>query len=65
MDGVRPLTAHPPRRLAFSVIATVVLGLRGPDRQALFAAIKICTRGLFFLPLRLLVRASCVHPAPA
>ncbi|MCH9714773.1 MAG: hypothetical protein K0U63_09535 [Cyanobacteria bacterium] len=65
MDGVRPLTAHPRRPLPSSVIATVMLGLKGPDRQALFAAFKIWTRGLFCLPLRLLVRASCVHPAAA
>jgi cytochrome P450 len=41
------------RRFAFSVIATVVLGLEGADRDALFADFEIWTRGLFSLPLRL------------
>ncbi|MCP9817483.1 cytochrome P450 [Synechococcus sp. GreenBA-s] len=41
------------RRFAFSVIATVVLGLEGPDRDALFTDFEIWTRALFSLPLPL------------
>ena len=41
------------RRFAFSVIATVVLGLEGDDREALFADFEIWTRALFSLPLAL------------
>lgn len=39
------------RRFAFTVIATVVLGLDGDDREALFADFEIWTRGLFSFPL--------------
>jgi hypothetical protein len=39
------------RRFAFTVIATVVLGLEGDDREALFADFEIWTRGLFSFPL--------------
>jgi cytochrome P450 len=39
------------RRFAFSVIATVVLGLDGDDREALFADFEIWTKGLFSFPL--------------
>jgi cytochrome P450 len=38
------------RRFAFSVIATVVLGLEGDDRDALFADFEIWTKALFSLP---------------
>ncbi|MEO1002632.1 MAG: cytochrome P450 [Cyanobacteria bacterium J06638_7] len=41
------------RRFAFTVIATVVLGLEGQDREALFADFEIWTKGLFSLPLAL------------
>ncbi|WP_411867219.1 cytochrome P450 [Vulcanococcus limneticus] len=41
------------RRFAFTVIATVVLGLEGPDRDALFADFEIWTRALFSVPLPL------------
>jgi cytochrome P450 len=41
------------RRFAFSVIATVVLGLEGDDRDALFRDFEIWTRALFSLPLAL------------
>jgi cytochrome P450 len=39
------------RRFAFTVIAEVVLGLAGADRDALFADFEIWTRALFSLPL--------------
>jgi cytochrome P450 len=39
------------RRFAFRVIAEVVLGLEGEDREALFADFEIWTRALFSLPL--------------
>ena len=39
------------RRFAFSVIATVVLGLEGDDRDALFADFEIWTRALFSVPI--------------
>ncbi|MCP9926315.1 cytochrome P450 [Cyanobium sp. CH-040] len=39
------------RRFAFTVIATVVLGLEGDDREALFADFEIWTQGLFSFPL--------------
>lgn len=39
------------RRFAFSVIASVVLGLEGDDRDALFQDFEIWTRALFSLPL--------------
>ncbi|MEB3168810.1 MAG: cytochrome P450 [Synechococcaceae cyanobacterium] len=38
------------RRFAFSVIASVVLGLEGEDRDALFADFEIWTKALFSLP---------------
>lgn len=38
------------RRFAFTVIANVVLGLEGEDRDALFADFEIWTRALFSLP---------------
>ncbi len=41
------------RRFAFTVIATVVLGLEGADREALFSDFEIWTRGLFSFPLAL------------
>jgi len=41
------------RRFAFSVIASVVLGLEGDDRDALFQDFEIWTRALFSLPLAL------------
>ncbi|MEB3256486.1 MAG: cytochrome P450 [Synechococcaceae cyanobacterium] len=41
------------RRFAFSVIATVVLGLAGDDRDALFADFEIWTRALFSVPIAL------------
>jgi cytochrome P450 len=41
------------RRFAFSVIATVVLGLEGDDREALFQDFEIWTRALFSIPLAL------------
>jgi cytochrome P450 len=41
------------RRFAFSVIATVVLGLEGDDRDALFRDFEIWTRALFSVPLAL------------
>ncbi|NDD69970.1 MAG: cytochrome P450, partial [Synechococcaceae bacterium WB9_4xC_028] len=39
------------RRFAFSVIATVVLGLEGSDVEALFADFEIWTRALFSVPI--------------
>lgn len=45
-----PLVARM-RRFAFSVIATVVLGLDGADREALFRDFEIWTRALFSIPL--------------
>jgi cytochrome P450 len=39
------------RRFAFAVIATVVLGLDGEARDALFADFEIWTRALFSVPL--------------
>lgn len=39
------------RRFAFTVIATVVLGLEGDDREALFVDFEIWTRALFSLPV--------------
>ena len=39
------------RRFAFTVIAQVVLGLDGGDRDALFADFEIWTRALFSIPL--------------
>ena len=39
------------RRFAFTVIAEVVLGLEGPDRDALFIDFEIWTRALFSLPV--------------
>jgi cytochrome P450 len=39
------------RRFAFTVIAQVVLGLEGDDRDALFADFEIWTRALFSIPL--------------
>ncbi|MFM9111630.1 MAG: cytochrome P450 [Prochlorococcaceae cyanobacterium] len=39
------------RRFAFSVIAGVVLGLDGPDRDALFRDFELWTRALFAIPL--------------
>ena len=45
-----PLVARM-RRFAFSVIATVVLGLQGDDRDALFADFEIWTRALFSIPI--------------
>ena len=39
------------RRFAFSVIATVVLGLEGGDVEALFADFEIWTRALFSVPI--------------
>ncbi len=41
------------RRFAFAVIATVVLGLEGPDRDALFVDFEIRTQALFSIPLAL------------
>jgi cytochrome P450 len=41
------------RRFAFAVIATVVLGLEGADRDALFADFEIWTKALFSVPLPL------------
>ena len=41
------------RRFAFRVIATVVLGLDGDDRDALFADFEIWTRALFSVPIAL------------
>ncbi|MFM7085542.1 MAG: cytochrome P450 [Cyanobium sp.] len=41
------------RRFAFAVIATVVLGLEGEEREALFLDFEIWTRALFSLPLAL------------
>ena len=41
------------RRFAFSVIATVVLGLEGDDRDALFVDFEIWTRALFSIPIAL------------
>ena len=41
------------RRFAFSVIATVVLGLEGSDREALFADFELWTRALFSIPIAL------------
>ncbi len=39
------------RRFAFTVIATVVLGLEGEDREALFHDFELWSRALFSLPL--------------
>jgi cytochrome P450 len=39
------------RRFAFEVIATVVLGLRGQNLEALFLDFEIWSRGLFAVPL--------------
>lgn len=39
------------RRFAFSVIAEVVLGLEGSDRDALFADFEIWTKALFSIPV--------------
>ncbi len=39
------------RRFAFEVIATVVLGLRGQNLEALFLDFEIWSKGLFALPL--------------
>ncbi|MFM7452955.1 MAG: cytochrome P450 [Cyanobium sp.] len=39
------------RRFAFTVIAQVVLGLEGGDRDTLFADFEIWTRALFSIPL--------------
>jgi cytochrome P450 len=39
------------RRFAFTVIAEVVLGLEGADRDALFIDFEIWTRALFSIPL--------------
>lgn len=39
------------RRFAFSVIATVVLGLEGADRDALFTDFEIWTKALFSVPI--------------
>jgi cytochrome P450 len=39
------------RRFAFTVIAEVVLGLEGADRDALFADFEIWTQALFSIPL--------------
>ena len=47
-----PLAARM-RRFAFAVIATVVLGLEGPDRDALFVDFEIWTQALFSIPLAL------------
>ena len=41
------------RRFAFAVIATVVLGLEGDDRDALFSDFEIWTRALFSVPVAL------------
>ena len=41
------------RRFAFRVIATVVLGLDGDDRDALFTDFEIWTRALFSVPIAL------------
>ena len=41
------------RRFAFAVIATVVLGLEGDDRDALFNDFEIWTRALFSIPVPL------------
>jgi hypothetical protein len=41
------------RRFAFTVIAGVVLGLEGADRDALFADFEFWTRGLFSIPVAL------------
>jgi cytochrome P450 len=41
------------RRFAFTVIAQVVLGLDGDDREALFHDFEIWTRALFSVPLAL------------
>ena len=46
----RPLAARM-RRFAFAVIATTVLGLDGPSRDALFADFEIWTKALFSIPL--------------
>jgi cytochrome P450 len=39
------------RRFAFAVIAGVVLGLEGDDREALFQDFEVWTRGLFSVPV--------------
>lgn len=41
------------RRFAFAVIATVVLGLEGADRDALFVDFEIWTKALFSVPVAL------------
>jgi len=41
------------RRFAFAVIASVVLGLEGDDREALFHDFELWTRALFSVPLAL------------
>ncbi len=41
------------RSFAFSVIASTVLGLEGPDRDELFSDFKIWTRALFSIPIAL------------
>ncbi|MFZ0409316.1 MAG: cytochrome P450 [Cyanobium sp.] len=41
------------RRFAFAVIASVVLGLKGDDREALFHDFELWTRALFSVPLAL------------
>ena len=41
------------RRFAFAVIASVVLGLDGEDRDALFVDFEIWTRALFSVPIAL------------
>jgi cytochrome P450 len=41
------------RRFAFAVIATVVLGLEGADREALFVDFEIWTKALFSIPVPL------------
>ncbi|EDY39723.1 cytochrome P450 enzyme [Cyanobium sp. PCC 7001] len=50
--GPVPLAARL-RRFAFAVIAGVVLGLEGDDREALFQDFEIWTRGLFSFPVAL------------
>jgi cytochrome P450 len=60
VDGLAAdlLTAREPiplvdrmRRFAFAVIATVVLGLEGDDRDALFADFELWTKALFSIPV--------------
>jgi cytochrome P450 len=50
--GPVPLAARL-RRFAFAVMAGVVLGLDGDDREALFLDFEIWTRGLFSFPVAL------------